>query len=231
MEAVILAGGFGTRLAEVVKDVPKPMAPVAGRPFLEYILDELLRQGVNRTVLAVGYKKEAIINHFRQEYRGMQLLYSVEAMPLFTGGAIRQALSLCREERVFVINGDTYFQTNLTNMRNYSEKRLGHAVMAVKELRNFSRYGAVEFDTDGLAMAITEKAFCTHGYINGGVYDLPRQMLETYPERFSLENDCFPQILEKKVLSCYVSEGEFIDIGIPEDYYRAQTLFGGDGFA
>ena len=231
MEAIVLAGGFGTRLAGVVRDVPKPMAPVAGRPFLEYVLDDLIRQGVDRAVLAVGYKKEAITEHFRDIYRGCAILYSEEETPLLTGGAIRQALSLCREERAFVVNGDTFFQVDLAGLRAFSQKRPGQTVIAVREMRDFSRYGAVEFEGDGLVTAMTEKTFRAHGYINGGIYDIPRRALEEYPERFSLENDCFPKLLAAGHLSCFPSRGAFIDIGVPEDYQRAQGLFGGGAFA
>lgn len=231
MEAIVLAGGFGTRLSSVVRDVPKPMAPVAGRPFLEYILDDLVRQGVDRAVLAVGYKKEAITEHFRDSYRDCEILYSEEETPLLTGGAIRQALTLCQEERTFVINGDTFFQVDLASLRAFSQKRQGQIILAVREMRDFSRYGAVEFNEDGLVTAMAEKAFRTFGYINGGIYDIPRWALEEYPERFSLENDCFPQLLTARRLSCFPSQGTFIDIGVPEDYQRAQDLFGGGSFA
>lgn len=225
MEAVILAGGFGTRLAGLVRDVPKPMAPVAGRPFLEYILDDLIRQGVTRAVLAVGYKKEVIIKHFRQNYRGLEILYSEESTPLLTGGAIRQALSLCREERVFIVNGDTFFQVNLPALREFSEKKGAGTAIALKRMENFSRYGAIETDTAGTVTAIYEKRYFRQGYINGGIYDMPRQSLEDYPEKFSLENDSFPRIQAEKQLFGFPSDGFFIDIGVPEDYRKAQELF------
>ena len=231
MEAIVLSGGFGTRLAGIVKDLPKPMAPVSGRPFLEYVMDDLIRQGVNRVILAVGYKKKSIIEHFRDTYQGCAILYSQEDNPLLTGGAIRQALSLCREDLVFIVNGDTFFQVDLAALRAFSQNRPEEIVIAVKEMRNFSRYGTVKFTSEGKIIAFTEKSPCSHGYINGGIYDIPRQMLENWPERFSLENDCFPALLAQGRLSCLPCKGTFIDIGVPEDYQRAQGLFGGGRFA
>ncbi len=225
MEVVILAGGFGTRLAGLVRDAPKPMAPVAGRPFLEYILDDLIRQGATRAVLAVGYKKEVIIEHFRQNYRGLEIRYSQEHAPLLTGGAIRQALSLCREERVFVINGDTFFQVNLPALRDFSEKKDGGTAIALKQMEDFSRYGAIEMDMAGSITAMYEKRYFRQGYINGGIYDMPRRVLEDYPKKFSLENDGFPRMLTEKQLFGFPSGGFFIDIGVPEDYRKAQELF------
>ena len=174
MEAIILAGGFGTRLAQVVKDVPKPMAPVAGKPFLQYVMDDLVEQGVERIVLAVCYKKEAIMDFFGDSYSGAEILYSVEKEPLLTGGAIKHALGFCREERVFIINGDTFFQVDLRALRKDAENRGKCTAIAVKELRGFSRYGRVEVDSAMSVTAFHEKEPCEQGYINGGIYDLSK---------------------------------------------------------
>lgn len=231
MEAIILAGGFGTRLTGLVRDVPKPMAPVAGRPFLEYILDDLVKQGIDRAVLAVGYKKEIIMDHFQQRYRGLELLYSAETEPLLTGGAIRQAMALCREERVFVINGDTFFQVDLSALRTFALRSGKAIVITLKEMKNISRYGAVEIDRDGNVTAIREKEALPWGYINGGIYDMSRHALERFPERFSLENDGFPDMFRKGQLKGFLAKGFFIDIGVPEDYMRAQTILGSEEFA
>lgn len=227
MEAIVLAGGFGTRLAQVVKDVPKPMAPVAGKPFLQYVADDLIGQGVDRMVFAVCYKKECIMDFFGDSYRGAEVLYSVEEEPLLTGGAIKQALELCREKRVFVINGDTFFEIDLHAMRHFSEQVDKKITIAVKEMQDFSRYGRVAVNDVMEVTAFHEKQFCERGYINGGIYDVKRTTLEQYPIKFSMESECFPELLKTQELASFASGGLFIDIGIPEDFERAQILFGG----
>lgn len=227
MEAIVLAGGFGTRLAQVVKNVPKPMAPVAGKPFLVYVVEDLIAQGVGRIVIAVCYKKECIMDFFGTQYKGAEILYSVEESPLLTGGAIKQALSLCREERVLIVNGDTYFSVDFAKMRAFAEGKNTSATIAVKEMRDFDRYGKVEVNECGIATAFHEKAPCERGWINGGIYDIKANCLQGYPVKFSLEQACFPKLLEAGEIAAFPSDGFFIDIGIPEDYERAQTLFKG----
>ena len=227
VEAIVLAGGFGTRLANVVKDVPKPMAPVCGKPFLEYVLRALLSEGVGHIVLAVGYKKECIIEKFGSSFLGVPIDYSVEETPLYTGGAVKQALNLCEGNRVFAVNGDTYYPVRLREMRRFAEDEQIPAVMAVKRMEAFSRYGTVCFDPARYVTSFQEKRFCTEGYINGGVYDLNRNILEGFPDVFSLENDCFPRLAERRELRAFCDDAEFIDIGIPEDYLIAQKMFHG----
>lgn len=218
MEAIVLAGGFGTRLAHIVSDVPKPMAPVCGRPFLRFILDDLQAKGVCRVILAVGYLQDVIRSYFSSSYRGMELLYSSEDEPLFTGGAIKKALTLCREERVLVVNGDTYFDVSFDKMEQIDAP----LVMAVKRLRDFSRYGTVSIDA-GKITGFHEKKPCKEGLINGGIYLIRRDLLDSISEKkFSFEQE----ILEKKYtemeMAAYESQGYFIDIGVPEDYAAAQ---------
>lgn len=225
MEAIILAGGFGTRLAKVVKDVPKPMAPVAGRPFLQFVIDDLIEQGVDRIILAVCYKKDVIIDFFGNYYRGAEILYSIETAPLLTGGAVRQALASCKEDRVFIINGDTFFSVDLNAMRCFSVKRDKNVVIAVKEMREFSRYGKVEINAQMEVVEFQEKQYCDLGFINGGIYDIKRTVFDEYPTKFSMEDVFFPNALKTHDILAFPSQGIFIDIGIPEDYQKAQTLF------
>lgn len=218
MEAIVLAGGFGTRLAHIVSDVPKPMAPVCERPFLRYILDDLQQQGIERVVLAVGYKQEAIRSFFGARYRGMELLYSAEEEPLLTGGAIKKALRLCRDDRVFVINGDTYFGVDLREMAGISAT----VVVAVRHMTDFSRYGTVSVEK-GRIVGFQEKQPCREGLINGGVYLLDRSLLKQKPvDRFSFEQDILEAECDKLRIAAYESDGFFIDIGVPEDYMMAQ---------
>ena len=225
MEAIVLAGGFGTRLSTVVQDVPKPMAPVAGRPFLEYILDDLITNGVTKIILAVHYKKESIVKHFGNCYRNTEILYSVENTPLFTGGAVKKALEICRDSHAFVINGDTYFDVSLAKMVVAAEKSGRPVTIAVKEMTHFSRYGRVSVDKTGAVTAFHEKQPCEVGLINGGIYYLDRKVLSPYPEKFSLEVDCFPNLLCNGGIGAFESQGYFIDIGVPEDFYAAQDYF------
>lgn len=227
MEAIVLAGGFGTRLAHVVKDVPKPMAPVAGKPFLVYVVENLISQGVSRIILAVCYKKGCIMDYFGSRYKGAEILYSVEETPLFTGGAVKQALALCCENRVLIVNGDTCFSVDFAKMRAFAKKKNTLVTIAVKEMRDFDRYGKVEVNDCGIVTVFHEKAPCERGWINGGIYDVKANCLQDYPVKFSLEQDCFPKLLERGEIAAFPSDGFFIDIGIPEDYDRAQSLFEG----
>lgn len=222
MEAIVLAGGFGTRLSHVVKDVPKPMADVAGKPFLERILSELIKQGVNHIVLAVHYKKECIVDYFGSEFRGAKIDYSVEDEPLLTGGAIKQALKFCKDEYVYIINGDTYFEVPLSLMRERAEKESASVMIAVKEMHNFSRYGKVSVNNNHIITAFHEKAPCDRGFINGGIYYLKKSTLDDYNDKFSLETECFQKLNN---IHAFESKGYFIDIGIPEDYRAAQEYF------
>lgn len=224
MEAIVLAGGLGTRIAKVVKDVPKPMAPISDKPFLEYIIDDLINKGINKIILAVGYKKEYIIDYFGNSYKNIKIVYSDEDIPLFTGGAIKKSLSFCEEKEVFVVNGDTYFDVDLQTMLKYFKKNMEiKAGIAVKEMENFYRYGKVDIDSNNFVLRFNEKQFCEKGYINGGIYIIKNNCLDDYPQKFSLENDFFPRELKNKSILAYRSDGFFIDIGIPEDYKYAQT--------
>ena len=227
MEAIILAGGFGTRLQHVVADVPKPMAPIGKKPFLGYILDNLIEHGIDKVVLAVGYKKNEIIDYFAASYRNVEILYSPEDTPLLTGGAIKKALTLCKEQQVFVINGYTFFEVDLQKMAEFHKQHESMLTIATKKMSCFERYGTVVTREDRV-IAFQEKKFVQEGAINGGVYCLNRNVLDGVRDsKFSFEVD----VMEKKVaeipMFAYPSEGYFIDIGIPEDYYRAQKDFGG----
>ncbi|MCQ5131136.1 HAD-IIIA family hydrolase [Butyricicoccus faecihominis] len=221
-EAIVLAGGFGTRLAHIVSDVPKPMAPVCGRPFLRFILDDLQAKGIERVILAVGYKQEVIRNYFGAAYRGMQVVYSSEETPLFTGGAIKQALALCRDEFVYVVNGDTLFQVDLKQMERFRRDKDLRFVLATKRMEKFDRYGTLEIE-QGRIKAFYEKQFCEAGWINGGIYLMSRSFLDAVHETtFSFENEILEKWVDKERLGAFPSDGYFIDIGIEDDYLRAQ---------
>ena len=225
-EAIVLAGGFGTRLAHAVPDVCKPMAPVAGRPFLRFVMDQLAAVGVERAVVADGYRREQIEEYFGGFYRGMDVIYSPEEEPLLTGGAVKQALTKCRGDWVFVMNGDTWLDVDFGAMETVTDKAPAgvKAIIAVKRMRDFERYGTVEVDANGAIKAFHEKRPRAEGLINAGIYLIRRDALDEMPERFSLESDWFEGVVGAGGLMACEGAGGFIDIGVPDDYGLAQTM-------
>ena len=222
MEAVILAGGFGTRLRTVVKDVPKPMAPVAGKPFLEILLLRLSQRGFNHVVLSLGYLSDVIIRHFGGRAFGMQLTHVVEDEPLGTGGAVRLALSRCDERHVYIFNGDTFLDLEIPDLERLWQLRQEPIVVA-REVDDAARYGHLEIE-NGHIRRFAEKGRSGPGLINAGSYVLPRDALRQFElnRPFSLEQDFLSPSAQKIPLRVFVSQGYFIDIGIPEDFARAQ---------
>lgn len=225
-EVIVLAGGFGTRLAHVVPDVCKPMAPVAGRPFLRFIMDQLAAAGFDRAVVADGYRREQIEGFFGPTYRGMSIEYSPEETPLLTGGAVKRALNSCQSDWVFVLNGDTWLDVDFSAMEAAAcDAPEGvSAVIAVKRMCDFERYGTVDVGADGALTAFHEKRPCEEGLINAGVYLLRRDALNNMAEKFSLESDYFERVVGEGALRAVECPGGFIDIGVPEDYELAQTM-------
>ena len=225
MECVVLAGGKGTRLRSVVSDLPKCMAPVAGRPFLAWLLDDLREAGFDHIILSLGYKHEAVEAWVATRPDRDSISCVVEEEPLGTGGGVRLALRQAREDAVFILNGDTFFGVDYPAMQAFHRQSGAQATLALKPLRDFDRYGEVTLDGEGRITAFREKRPCAEGLINGGVYLLQRDALAKMPERFSLEKDYFEPKAESAGLAGFRSEGYFIDIGIPADYARAQRDF------
>lgn len=225
-DVVILAGGLGTRLSHLIPDLPKPMAPVNGKPFLEILLEQLSSYNFQRIILSVGHKYEKIETYFGNSYKNIELIYCIEDTPLGTGGAIKKAMSMCKNDNVFIINGDTYFDVNFNEMME-SHLRLNSDVsIAVKKLKNFDRYGTVTF----LGNKITgffEKKPTSEGYINGGTYLLThgKIKLEDYQDKFSFEKDILEMKYNQLNFNVFISDNYFIDIGIPEDYEIACSYF------
>jgi D-glycero-alpha-D-manno-heptose 1-phosphate guanylyltransferase len=223
MEAIVLAGGFGTRLRSIVADVPKPMAPVAGRPLLEIILSRLAEQGFTRVVLSLGYLADTIVHYFGDSFRGMVLRHVVEDKPLGTGGAVRLALNYCTDDHVFVFNGDTFLNLEVAHAEvlwlQYREP-----IIVAREVPDTTRYGSLE-TRDTHVIGFVEKGRSGPGLINAGCYVLLRTALDRFPLHtpFSLEQDYLSPLVGHAPLRVFVSRGYFIDIGIPEDYARAQT--------
>lgn len=224
----MLAGGFGTRLQAVVNDVPKSMALVNGRPFLEYLLDYLILQDVGRVILSVGYKREAIMDHFEDRYRGLAIEYSVEEEPLGTGGGIRLAMWKVRGPRAYAMNGDSLLRFDFKRLLDLHLARHADATLALRKLSNTGRYGRVTTNRNRRITGFAEKdPEAGPGLINGGVYVIEKMFLmePEFRGRFSIEKDCFEKYhVESKFYGLPV-EGYFLDIGIPEDYRKAQDDF------
>ena len=225
MEAIVLAGGLGTRLRSIVSDLPKAMAPVAGKPFLAYLLDTLIAAGFDSAILAVGYKGEQIRKHFGERYRSLPLRYSVETEPLGTGGAIKLAMGQVSATSVFVLNGDTYLELDYAAMMAAHDEADAILTIAVHAVPDASRYGALDID-GGRIRGFFEKGHPGPRSINAGAYLFSRKLLNRYslPRAFSFETDFLvPHVKELKPLA-FQTHGVFIDIGVPEDYAGAQKI-------
>lgn len=229
-EAVILAGGFGTRLKHLLgNDIPKPMAPVVGKPFLCYVLDRLKEAGIKRVVLATGYLHNKIEGYFGNRYRNIELIYSEETQPLFTGGAILQAARFINSSDFFVINGDTLFDIDFRQLALSHEVNNYPITIALRQVENASRYGKVELSSDNK----TIRSFCEKqenaesGLINGGIYAINKQWLLslTMPQKFSFEKELLQTHVNDYNFGSVCFNTYFIDIGVPDDYHKAQKEF------
>jgi D-glycero-alpha-D-manno-heptose 1-phosphate guanylyltransferase len=225
VEAIVLAGGLGTRLRSVVDDVPKPMAPVQGRPFLAFVLDQLVGAGFETAVLAVGYRHEAILARFGEDYRGLALRYSVESEPLGTGGAIRMACGQTGAQHVFALNGDTYLELDFRSMLSAHLKFGAELSIAICHVPDVARYGALAL-RDDIVQGFLEKGQSGPGWINAGTYILAPPLRARFPRAgaFSFEHDVLAPDIASIRPRAFRCSGRFIDIGIPDDYVRAQTL-------
>lgn len=227
LEGIVLAGGEGRRLRARVRDLPKPMADIAGRPFLWWLMSRLNRQGVERVILSVGYKAEAIQAYFGEQFLGVEIAYSVESEPLGTGGAIRLALEQATQAQVIVMNGDTYTDLDLRGFITKFESSGSDLAVAVTQLNDVGRYGVtiIEEKSDKL-LGFEEKQRSSAGYINAGVYCLRPDIFTKYavPVKFSFERDFLSERLAELRPVTFKGTRAFIDIGVPEDYALAQTL-------
>lgn len=217
-----MAGGFGTRLSSVVKDVPKPMAPINDKPFLHYIFKELQHQNIQQVVLSVGHLKEVIQDFFQDKYLGISIQYAIENEPLGTGGGIKNAFSLV-EDDAFVLNGDTYFDIELLKLKNEQTD----ISIALKPMFEFDRYGTVELNNESSIISFNEKKYCAHGLINGGIYYFKKSLFDKIEtaKKFSFEKDILEKHLSDLNIQGKVFDNYFIDIGIPEDYEKAKIDF------
>ncbi len=228
-EAIILAGGLGTRLRSAVSNVPKSMAPIGETPFLEVLLNQLVGQNFKRIILATGFMSPSVSHYFGNNYKGMSIQYSVEESPLGTGGAIRLASTFCSSEYVFVMNGDSFVNFDADEMESLW-KNFNHPVVAVSKVADVSRYGALKIE-NGRIIAFQEKhqnpdGVGAQGYINAGCYLFPVQTLYSLQMRipFSFEAEFLAPKASTLDLLVHFTSGAFIDIGIPEDYFRAKEV-------
>ncbi|EGP2596697.1 nucleotidyltransferase family protein [Campylobacter coli] len=216
MQAIVLAGGLGTRLRSVVQDLPKPMAPINGKPFLAFVLEYLKKQGIAEIILSVSYKHELIQEYFKDEFHGVKIHYNIEKELLGTGGAIKDTLKFVKNE-AYVLNGDTFFDIDLKKLVLND----GKICIALKQMQNFDRYGTVNVDDQGIVISFEEKVFKKQGLINGGIYLLKKDIFD----EFSLEKKfSFEEFLQENYKSLKIQtqifDDYFIDIGIPQDYQK-----------
>jgi D-glycero-alpha-D-manno-heptose 1-phosphate guanylyltransferase len=223
-EAIILAGGLGTRLRDVLPDLPKCMAPVSGRPFISYVIDYLRMQGVERIIISLGYKADAVQDYLQLAYPTLPYTPEIEQEPLGTGGAIQLALREAGTENVLMANGDTLFRVQVKQLFALHQENNAECSLALKPMTDFDRYGAVELNKQGQIISFREKQFFESGLINGGLYLLNKEkfLQRALPQQFSFENDYLQKFYQERQFYGCVQDGYFIDIGIPADYQKAQ---------
>jgi NDP-sugar pyrophosphorylase family protein len=226
VEAAILAGGLGTRLRASVPDLPKVLAPVRGRPFLAFVLDQLAAAGVERAVVCTGHRSEQVEAACGARHGSLSLVYSREAEPLGTGGALRLALEHLTGDTLLALNGDSYADADLGEFLAAHRASGAAGTLLLAEVADAGRYGRVELDAGGRVRAFREKTAGGRGWINAGVYLLGRALLEGIPagRKLSLERDILPHWVPLGLFG-HETRGRFIDIGTPESYAAAERFF------
>ena len=226
--AIILAGGLGTRLKAAVPDLPKPMAPINGRPFLEYQLDYWIGQGVSRFVLSGGSRRDSIMSHFGARYNGAHVEYAVEETPLGTGGGLLQAAQMVpKDQRFLVLNGDTFFDVPLMQLKQIHATYRSGWTIALFKADAPDRYGKITLAADGAINAFSSEKAAPGDYANGGIYLLSPDALAGFEagKPASLEQDILPTFIARGG-RCFgmPHQGQFFDIGLPHDYYNAANI-------
>lgn len=226
--AVILAGGLGTRLRSVVSDRPKPLAEVNGRPFITYLLEQLINSGLKRVVLCTGYKGEMIESVLGQRWRSLTLIYSQEPTPLGTGGAIRLAVSQLQSEIALVMNGDSYCEVDFAVLWAQHQRSPQGCTIVLTQVQDVQRFGQVKLAASQQVLQFQEKGKNSgSGWINAGIYLLNVPIIKSIPkhQNFSLERDLLMNLVNQDQVHGFTTQGRFIDIGRPESYAQAQSLF------
>lgn len=223
-EAVILAGGLGTRLRSVVSDKPKVMAAVEGAPFLSWILKAIRPYGVRRVILCVGYLSEQIEAHFGSKFEGIDIVYSRETSPMGTGGALTPIASLMQGESLYVLNGDSWCVTDLGEFARDFINTNAEVSVVLAKVNNSGRYGSVVFDENRRVTSFKEKCLeDAPGWINAGIYIVSKKKMISIADKqgaFSLEKDTLP-IWVSEGMTAFPSNGLFLDIGTPESFSQA----------
>lgn len=223
----ILAGGLGTRLHSILADRPKVLAKVQGRPFIAYLLDQMVHAGVRYVVLCTGYLGEQIKNEFGDSYKTLYLVYSQEYSPMGTAGALRLALPLFKSDHVLVMNGDSFFNIDMRAFWIWHCARGAEASLLLAKVQDMRQYGRVHLDNNGRVLRFKEKDDKGGpGWINAGIYLIKRHLILTIPANraVSLEKEMFPVWISKGLYG-YQSQGRFLDIGTPEAYAAAEQFF------
>ena len=225
MEAIILAGGVGSRLRSVVNDRPKVLALISEQPFLKYIIDFLISSGVTKLIFSLGYLSSQITDFVSELQLDINYEFTIENKQLGTGGAIKKAINFVNDKNVIIVNADTYFNINLKNMMKQHILKNADCTISLKYLINYNRYGTVIINDENKITSFIEKKQTENGFINAGYVILNKQKFQEqthdFPEIFSIETDYLQKIINKNIYG-YISDGFFIDIGIPEDYIFAQ---------
>lgn len=227
-EAIVLAGGLGTRLKSEVPDLPKCMAPVAGRPFIDYVIQDLVKSNIEKIIFALGYKYEIVLEHLDKMWPDLSYDYSVEGQPLGTGGAILLACKKITQKHFMVVNGDTLFSIDAISMEKRHLSSNAFITVALKPMEDFDRYGSVILDAENTILRFMEKSYVQKGIINGGIYMIDKDVFVNLkqPEKFSFEKDILEVFVSENQIKGFISDTYFIDIGIPEDFKKASIDLG-----
>jgi D-glycero-alpha-D-manno-heptose 1-phosphate guanylyltransferase len=226
--AIVLAGGLGTRLRSVVSDVPKPMASIDGKPFLDLLLSYWVGQNITRFIISVGYKKESILDYFGDSFCGVEIKYVIEDAPLGTGGALLLA-SQTLEETFVLLNGDTFFTARLDGMIDFHRKKQAECTLSLFLANEDRRYGAVTLGPDEEVNSFDAEKSAIGSLANGGVYLINPELLQgkgfIVGQNYSIEEDIFPELIDQGArLYGLEQSGIFLDIGLPQDYLKAQDI-------
>jgi D-glycero-alpha-D-manno-heptose 1-phosphate guanylyltransferase len=228
MDTIILAGGLGTRLRGITGELPKCMASVNNNPFLHYLLLQLKKNNLQQVILSLGYRHKTVEEWVDKNNPGLSISCIVEHEPLGTGGAIKAALQQAQTDDVLVLNGDTYFDINIGNFIQFHRQHQAELSIALKPMCNFDRYGTVSLDDAQKIINFHEKAYCSSGLINGGCYIIRKEsslISEVKLSSFSFEKEVLEKRVKTGTIFGFVDRGYFIDIGIPDDYAKANRDF------
>ena len=224
MEVIILAGGFGKRLQDRVNNLPKPMAPINGRPFLDYLFDYLFKNNIEKVILSVFYKFEQIKEYYKNSYKNISISYSIDSEPLGTGGAIKAALKKSSSENTLIINGDTYFNVDLECLYKYHSSKKNDITIALKKMENFDRYGTVETNKEGKVLTLKKRVYRKSGSIDGGIYLVKNDLFYENDDKYFSFNDFIINNINKLKIGSLLFDEVFIDIGVPNDYDKANKV-------